>query len=156
MGVSRVVIGTEAVRNPDLVVRSCQAYPGRIVVGIDARQGVVAIEGWTESASVTAASLAKRFESIGVAALNFTDILRDGMQSGPNIEETKKLASSTDIPVVASGGVSSIDDIKRLLPLERLGVVGVITGRALYSGTLDLREAISVADSNRREQSPEL
>jgi phosphoribosylformimino-5-aminoimidazole carboxamide ribotide isomerase len=111
-------------------------------VGIDAIKGMVAVEGWTETTSITAIDLAKRFESVGVAAINFTDILRDGMQSGPNIDETKRLAQSVDIPVVASGGVSTIEDIKNLRPLESQGVIGVITGRALYSGSLNLKDAI--------------
>jgi len=147
MGIQRVVIGTEAIRNPDLVVQACGEFPGRIVVGIDARGGRVAIEGWKETTGVKAIDLARQFEDSGVAAINFTDIHRDGMQTGPNIEETRRLAEAIDIPVVASGGVSSMEDIIRLLPLESAGVVGVITGKALYSGTLDLQEAIGVADT---------
>jgi phosphoribosylformimino-5-aminoimidazole carboxamide ribotide isomerase len=112
-------------------------------VGIDARQGFVAIEGWTKETRVTAVELAKQFEDCGAAAINFTDIERDGMRSGPNIQETAKLASSINIPVVASGGVSSWTDIENLLPLEPLGVIGVITGRAIYDGSLDLRSAIA-------------
>jgi phosphoribosylformimino-5-aminoimidazole carboxamide ribotide isomerase len=142
-GVNRVVIGTEAVRNPDLVKTACRKFPERIVVGIDAREGFVAIEGWTRATRVTAVELAKRFEDSGAAAINFTDIERDGMRTGPNIIETEKLASAIDIPVVASGGVSSWADIENLLPLEPLGVIGVITGRALYDGSLDLRSAIN-------------
>lgn len=142
-GVARVVIGTEAVRNPDLVKTACLKFPEQIVVGIDAREGFVAIEGWTESTRMTAVDLAKRFEDCGAAAINFTDIARDGMRTGPNIEETGKLASAINIPVVASGGVSSWTDIESLLPLEPLGVIGVITGRAIYDGSLDLRSAIN-------------
>jgi len=145
MGIQRVVIGTEAIRNPDLVVTACREFPGRVVVGIDARDGRVAIEGWTETTGVKAVDLARQFEDSGVAAINFTDIHRDGMQTGPNIEETRRLAESIDIPVVASGGVSSMEDIIRLLPLEPSGVIGVITGKALYSGALDLAEAIGIA-----------
>jgi phosphoribosylformimino-5-aminoimidazole carboxamide ribotide isomerase len=145
LGVERVIIGTEAIRNPDMVAAACRAYPDRIIVGIDARNGFVAIEGWTETTEVKAVDLARRFEDCGVAAINFTDIHRDGMQTGPNIEETRRLAQAVSIPVVASGGVSTIDDIRNLLPLEAAGVTGVITGRALYSGTLDLAEAILVA-----------
>ena len=147
MGVARVVIGTEAVRNPDMVRAACREYPGRIVVGIDARNGMVAVDGWTRTTEVSAADLARSFEDAGVAAINFTDIHRDGMQTGPNIEETRRLAESVDIPVVASGGVSTIEDIRRLLPLASAGVVGVITGRALYDGTLDLKEALALAGS---------
>jgi phosphoribosylformimino-5-aminoimidazole carboxamide ribotide isomerase len=144
-GVARIVLGTEAIRNPDLVVQAARAFPECIVVGIDARNGYVAIEGWTETTGITAVDLARRFEDIGIAAINFTDIHRDGMQSGPNIEATRQLAEAVSIPVVASGGVSTIDDIKNLLPLTAVGVQGVITGKALYSGSLDLRAAIALA-----------
>jgi phosphoribosylformimino-5-aminoimidazole carboxamide ribotide isomerase len=147
LGVKRVIIGTEAIRNPQLVKDLCQTFPDRIIVGIDARDGLVAIEGWTETTRVTAVDLAKRFEDCGVAAINFTDIHRDGMQTGANIEETRRLADAVSIPVVASGGVSTIDDIKKLLPLEASGVVGVITGKALYTGSLRLKEAIETAKS---------
>ena len=122
-------------------------YPGRIIVGIDARKGLVAIEGWTETTRVKAVDLAKRFENCGLAAVNFTDIHRDGMQTGPNIEETRRLAEAIHIPVVASGGVATIQDIHNLLPLEAVGVIGVITGKALYSGTLDFKEALRVVNS---------
>jgi phosphoribosylformimino-5-aminoimidazole carboxamide ribotide isomerase len=146
LGVKRVIIGTEAIRNPKLVKNACKAFPNQIVVGIDARNGLVAIEGWTKTTRVKALDLAKQFEDCGVTAINFTDIHRDGMQTGPNIEETRHLAESISIPVIASGGVSSLSDIQRLLPLESLGVAGIITGRALYSGTLDLKAAIAVAN----------
>ncbi|MGE0084371.1 MAG: 1-(5-phosphoribosyl)-5-[(5-phosphoribosylamino)methylideneamino]imidazole-4-carboxamide isomerase [Desulfococcaceae bacterium] len=145
LGINRVIIGTEAIRNPQLVKDACKIFPGRIVVGIDARNGMVAIEGWTQTTKTPATDLAKMFEDSGVAAINFTDISRDGMQTGPNIEETRKLAEAVSIPVIASGGVSTLSDIRNLLPLEALGVTGVITGRALYSGTLDLKEAIAAA-----------
>ena len=141
MGVQRVIIGTEAIRNPDWVQQAATKFPDRIVVGIDARDGYVAIEGWTETTRVLAVDLARRFEDCGVAAVNFTDIHRDGMQTGPNIEETRRLAEAISIPVVASGGVATIADIQNLLPLEAVGVNGVITGKALYSGTLDFQEA---------------
>jgi phosphoribosylformimino-5-aminoimidazole carboxamide ribotide isomerase len=147
-GVDRIIIGTEAIRNPQLVTDACRRYPGQIVVGIDARNGLVAIEGWTETTRTKAVDLAKQFEDQGVAAINFTDIHRDGMQTGPNIEETGKLAQAVNIPVVASGGVATIQDIHNLMPLESSGVVGVITGKALYTGSLDLAEAISVAKNN--------
>ena len=139
MGVQRVVIGTEAIRTPALVERLCRRHPGRIVVAIDARNGRVAIEGWTKTTGVDAVTLAKQFEDVGPAAINFTDIHRDGMQTGPNLEETRRLVEAVRIPVVASGGVSSLDDIQRLFPI---GVVGVIVGKALYSGALDLTAAI--------------
>jgi phosphoribosylformimino-5-aminoimidazole carboxamide ribotide isomerase len=147
LGVKRVIIGTEAIRNPQLVVDACRAYPDRIIVGIDARNGKVAIEGWTQDTDTSAVELAKQFEDCGVAAINFTDIYRDGMGSGPNLEETRRLAESVDIPVVASGGVGSIQDVKNLLPLEASGIVGMITGRALYTGALDLSEAIEIAEN---------
>ena len=143
-GVARIVLGTEAIRNPDLVIQAARAFPECIVVGIDARNGYVAIEGWTETTGTTAVDLARRFEDIGIAAINFTDIHRDGMQSGPNIEATRQLAEAVSIPVVASGGVSTINDIKNLLPLASVGVQGVITGKALYSGSLDLKAAIAL------------
>jgi len=145
LGVKRIIIGTEAIKNPKLVKDYCKAFPNQIVVGIDARDGLVAIEGWTKTTQIKAADLAKRFEDCGVAAINFTDIHRDGMQTGPNIMATKLFAESVSIPVVASGGVSTIEDIKNLMPLEEVGVVGVITGRALYSGTLNLKEAIEIS-----------
>lgn len=145
MGIQRVIIGTEAIKNPELVQTACEQFPGQIVVGIDAHQGYVAIEGWTETTEVSAVDLAKRFENCGVAAINFTDIQRDGMQSGPNIDETVQLANAVSIPIFASGGVSSIDDIRHLLPHEKVGIAGVITGRALYEGTLSLKEAIQLA-----------
>jgi phosphoribosylformimino-5-aminoimidazole carboxamide ribotide isomerase len=144
-GVQKIVIGTEAVRNPRLVEEACRLFPGRIVVGIDARHGMVAIEGWTEVTQTPATELARRFENCGVAAINFTDIARDGMETGPNIEATRLIAEAVAIPVVASGGVSSLDDIRRLMQLEPWGVVGVITGKALYTGRLSLREALAVA-----------
>lgn len=149
LGVERVIIGTEAIRNPAFVKQAAKAFAGRIVVGIDARDGHVAVEGWTETTRVKAVDLARRFEDCGLAAINFTDIQRDGMQTGPNIEQTRRLAESISIPVVASGGVACLDDIKSLLPLEAVGVVGVITGKALYSGTLDFKAALEVARSKR-------
>ncbi len=147
MGVDRVIIGTEAINNPQLVEKAARDFPSQIIVGIDTRNGRVAIEGWTETTHTEAVDLAKRFQNCGVAAINFTDIYRDGMQTGPNIEETQRLAEAISIPVIASGGVSTIKDIQNLLPLEASGVIGVITGKALYSGTLDFNEALSVAQS---------
>jgi len=143
-GVPRVVIGTEAIKNPKLVKKACREFPNRIVVGIDAKGGMVAIEGWTQTTETAAVDLARQFEDCGVAAINFTDIERDGMRSGPNLKETERLALSISIPVVASGGVSSIQDIINLAPLASAGVVGVITGRALYDGSLDLKAAIEI------------
>lgn len=146
-GVSKVIIGSEAVYNPQLVKDACKRFPGKIVVGIDARDGMVATEGWSQTSKISAVDLAKEFESSGVAAINFTDIHRDGMQTGPNIEETAALAEAVSIPIVASGGVSTLQDIKNLLEIEKKGVTGVITGRAIYEGTLDLEEAIRISKS---------
>jgi len=154
MGAQKIIIGTEAIKNPEWVARAAERFPGRIVVGIDARNGLVAIEGWTETTHIEAIDLAKRFEKCGVAAINFTDIYRDGMQTGPNIAETRILAESVDIPVVASGGVATIKDIQNLLPLESVGVTGVITGKALYSGTLDFKESLALAQSKRYSPGP--
>ena len=145
MGVARIVLGTEALRSPDLVARAARAFPGHVVVGIDARDGFVAIDGWTETTRITAVDLARRFEDVGIAAINFTDIQRDAMERGPNLEATRQLAEAISIPVIASGGVSSLEDIRNLLPLEPAGVAGVITGKALYSGSLKLAEAIDLA-----------
>jgi phosphoribosylformimino-5-aminoimidazole carboxamide ribotide isomerase len=145
MGISRIVLGTEAIRNPGLVAQAARAFPGHIVVGIDARDGFVAVEGWTETTRTTAVDLARRFEDVGIAAINFTDIHRDGMQSGPNLAATRQVAEAVAIPVVASGGVSSLEDIRNIRSLEPAGVTGVITGKALYSGALNLPEAIALA-----------
>jgi phosphoribosylformimino-5-aminoimidazole carboxamide ribotide isomerase len=142
LGAERVIIGTEAIKNPKLVKDACKEFPGRIVVGIDARNGMVAIEGWTETTKIKAVDLAKQFEDYDVAAINFTDIYRDGMQTGPNIKEIMIIAKNVSTPVVASGGVSTIEDIKKLIQLKKYGVSGIITGKALYSGNLNLKEAI--------------
>ncbi len=147
MGIKYVIIGTEAIKNPTFVRNICQAYPGQVIVGIDAREGKVAIDGWTQTTQVEAVDLARKFEDCGVAAINFTDIARDGMQTGPNLAATKQLAEAISIPVVASGGVSSIQDIKDLLPLETSGVIGVIVGKALYSGALELKSALELTNS---------
>ncbi|KPA16547.1 1-(5-phosphoribosyl)-5-[(5-phosphoribosylamino)methylideneamino] imidazole-4-carboxamide isomerase [Candidatus Magnetomorum sp. HK-1] len=144
MGVDRVVLGTEAIRNTECVADFCSKFPGKIVVGIDAKDGMVAVEGWTETTSVTAIDLAKKFEKTGVAAINFTDIHRDGMQTGPNLKATQSLAAAVSVPIVASGGVSNIKDIENLLAISDYGIVGVICGRALYEGSLDLSEAIEL------------
>ncbi|MEW5736536.1 MAG: 1-(5-phosphoribosyl)-5-[(5-phosphoribosylamino)methylideneamino]imidazole-4-carboxamide isomerase [Thermodesulfobacteriota bacterium] len=144
LGVDRVIVGTEAVRNPAWVKKAMEDHPGRVILGIDAKNGLVAVEGWTETTKLSAIELARSYEGLPVAAINFTDIARDGMQTGPNIEQTRRLAESTRIPVVASGGVSTIADVHNLMKIEDAGVVGFITGRAIYAGTLDLAEAIAV------------
>jgi len=143
LGVTRVIIGSEALYNPEFVFKICEKYPGKIVVGIDAKDGMVAVEGWSEVSDVSAVDLALKYESKGVAAIIFTDIRRDGMQTGPNIEATNNLAKAINIPVIASGGVSSIEDIKELLKYKE--IFGVVTGRALYEGKLDLKEAIKIS-----------
>lgn len=145
IGINRVILGTEALKNPTLVEEACQAFSHRIMVGIDARNGMVAVEGWTETTERRAIDMAKDFEGLDLGGIIFTDIHKDGTQTGPNVKETKRMAESVSTPIVASGGVSDIDDIKSLAGLEPLGVVGVITGRALYEGTLDLKQAIAVA-----------
>jgi phosphoribosylformimino-5-aminoimidazole carboxamide ribotide isomerase len=144
-GVFRVIIGSEALYRPEFVKQACKLFAGKIVVGIDARDGMVAVEGWSKTSETRAVDLAKQFESSGVAALNFTDIHRDGMQTGPNIQETAALAQAVSIPVIASGGVATLDDIKNLCQIATFGVTGVITGKALYEGTLDLGEAIRIS-----------
>ena len=148
LGIKRVIIGTVAIQEPKLVKDICKAFPDQIVVGIDSRNGLVAIEGWTKTTQIKSIDLAKQFEDCGVAAINFTDIHRDGMQTGPNIDETRRLAEAVSIPVIASGGVSTIEDIINLMPLKAVGVVGVITGRALYSGSLDLKSAIEISKTH--------
>lgn len=144
-GVEKVVIGSAAVSNPNLVKEAAKRFPGRVVVGIDARDGKVATEGWTETTDVLAVDLARQFEDFGVAAINFTDINRDGMRTGPNIDATRALAEAVNIPVVASGGVSCLDDVKALAQVQSAGITGVIIGRALYDGNLSLPEAIAAA-----------
>lgn len=143
-GVGRVVIGTRAVEDPDFLGEACQNFPGQIVAGIDAKDGYVAVRGWTDVTARRAADLSLEMEGFGVSAIIFTDIQRDGMQTGPNIQSTKDLAESLTIPVIASGGVSCLGDIKALMAIERHGVTGAITGRALYTGALDLKEAIAL------------
>jgi phosphoribosylformimino-5-aminoimidazole carboxamide ribotide isomerase len=144
LGVTRVILGTEAIRNPTMVEQACETFPGKIVVGIDARSGMVAVEGWTQTTEQRSVEVATRFDRHGLAAIIFTDIHKDGMQTGPNIEETKRIAKAVSTPIIASGGVADINHIKAVAELEPLGVVGVITGRALYAGTLDLRQALKV------------
>ena len=144
MGVGRVIIGTAAQRNPELVRDACARFPGKVVVGIDAKNGMVAVQGWAEVTDVTAVDLARKFEGFGVSAIVYTDISRDGMMQGPNIEATRALAEAISIPVIASGGVSSLRDIENLLAIESAGVSGAITGKAIYSGAMDLAAAIAL------------
>ena len=143
-GVARVIIGTAAVRDPDLVRRAALLYSGRIAVGIDARDGKVAVEGWAKSAELPAAELGKRFEDAGVAAIVYTDIARDGLLKGLNIEATLALASELSISVIASGGLASLADVERLLMPDCAKLTGAIAGRALYDGRLDPAEALAL------------
>ena len=145
LGVARVVMGTAALKNPEFVKDMARAYPGGIVVAVDARDGMVATEGWAELSDVSITDMARRFEDAGVASLLFTDIGRDGMLKGCNIEATVDLARRTDLPVIASGGVKGLDDIRMLSLYAADGIEGVITGRALYDGRLDLAAAIAMA-----------
>ena len=145
LGVARVVMGTAALKNPEFVKDMARAYPGVIVVAVDARDGMVATEGWAELSDVSITDMARRFEDAGVASLLFTDIGRDGMLKGCNIEATVDLARRTDLPVIASGGVKGLDDIRMLSLYAADGIEGVITGRALYDGRLDLAAAIAMA-----------
>jgi phosphoribosylformimino-5-aminoimidazole carboxamide ribotide isomerase len=144
LGVSRVVVGTAAYDNQEFLRVLCKQFPGNIVVGIDARDGRVAVKGWRETTSMNAVELAKRCQADGASRIIYTDISRDGTRQGVNIEETAKLTRSVRIPIIASGGVATLDDIRNLLPLEKEGVEGVIVGRALYSGALTLSDARSI------------
>ncbi|ODT09518.1 MAG: 1-(5-phosphoribosyl)-5-[(5-phosphoribosylamino)methylideneamino]imidazole-4-carboxamide isomerase [Kaistia sp. SCN 65-12] len=148
-GIARVILGTIAVRDPDLVREACKAHPGQVAVGIDARGGKVAVEGWAETSELTTVELARRFEDAGVAAIIFTDIDRDGVLKGLNIESTLALARAVQIPVIASGGLASIDDVKRLLEPDCAILEGAISGRALYDGRLDPAEALRLIKAAR-------
>ncbi|MGO8835373.1 MAG: 1-(5-phosphoribosyl)-5-[(5-phosphoribosylamino)methylideneamino]imidazole-4-carboxamide isomerase [Roseiarcus sp.] len=143
-GVARVIIGTAAVRDPGLVREAARLYPGRIAVGIDAHCGRVAIDGWAKTSDISALELGRRFEDAGVAALIYTDIARDGVLKGLNIEATLALAAAVSIPVIASGGLASIDDVERLLAPDCARLAGAIAGRALYDGRLDPAEALAM------------
>jgi phosphoribosylformimino-5-aminoimidazole carboxamide ribotide isomerase len=156
-GVKWVILGTAAFQNRSLVEEACRQFPERVILGIDARGGKVAIQGWNEVVSLDAVDLAKQFEGKGLSAIIFTDIERDGMSTGLNFESTRRLSTSTSIPVIASGGVSRIEDIEHLLELESEGVIGVIVGRALYTRRLDLEEAIQLAKKaeGRRQKAEE-
>lgn len=143
LGINRVILGTAAVEDPELLREACRRHPGRVLAGIDAKDGKVAVKGWTEVTSYGAGELAMRFESFGAAGIIYTDISRDGMLTGPNIGATRDIVEAVKIPVIASGGISSIDDIKKLSRLH--GLWGAITGKAIYTGSMDLKEAIRVA-----------
>jgi phosphoribosylformimino-5-aminoimidazole carboxamide ribotide isomerase len=146
-GVSYVILGTHAVRHPEDVDRLCQDYPQQVIVGLDAREGAVATEGWTQVSGSSVIDLARRFEDSGVAAIVYTEISRDGMLRGIDLEGTVALAQAVSVPIVASGGVTSMEDIRALCAAEEQGVTGAILGRALYEGALDLGEALQLAES---------
>jgi len=145
-GVSYCIIGTQAVKDPAFVARACQAFPGHIIVGLDAKDGMVAINGWAEVTDHHVIDLARQFENDGVVSIVYTDIGRDGMLSGPNVEATAELANSINIPVVASGGITNIDDIRALCAADTANIMGAITGRAIYEGTLDFAAGQKLAD----------
>jgi phosphoribosylformimino-5-aminoimidazole carboxamide ribotide isomerase len=150
-GIARVIIGTAAVRDPGFVREAARLHPGRIAVGIDAKDGLVAVEGWAQTSTLTAEELGRRFEDAGVAAIIYTDIARDGILKGLNIPMTLGLARAVSIPVIASGGLASIDDVERLLRPDCAGLAGAITGRALYDGRIDPAEALALIKAARRE-----
>lgn len=141
-GVSRVILGTVALRNPELVKEACKKHPNKIAVGIDARDGMVAVEGWAEKSEISVIDLALKFEDAGVATIIYTDINRDGLLQGPDLEGTKKLAEAITTPIIASGGISTTEDIAAIKELEQYGVAGVITGRALYDNRIDIDAAL--------------
>lgn len=142
LGVQRVILGSVAVSDPGLVNDACREFPGQVCVGIDAKQGLVAVHGWDDVTGVAATELARSFEDAGVAAIIYTDIARDGMLTGPNVDETLKLAKAVSIPVIASGGIARIEDVESLAPHAKDGICGAITGRAIYEGTLDFAAAM--------------
>jgi phosphoribosylformimino-5-aminoimidazole carboxamide ribotide isomerase len=154
-GIDRVILGTVAVRDPALVREAAHDFPGCIVVGIDARDGKVAVEGWAETSEMTAIDLARKFEDAGVAAIIYTDIARDGVLAGLNLEATATLARGTSIPVIASGGLASIEDVHNLLRPQYRMLEGAIAGRALYDGRLDAREALALLAPRRVERGQE-
>ncbi|MDA0307042.1 MAG: 1-(5-phosphoribosyl)-5-[(5-phosphoribosylamino)methylideneamino]imidazole-4-carboxamide isomerase [Proteobacteria bacterium] len=143
-GIARVILGTVALKDPDLVRAACKRHPGRIAVGIDAKDGMVAVEGWTEVSAITALDLARQFEECGVCAIIYTDISRDGAMQGPNTEATVELARAVSIPVIASGGVSSLEDLSALKKAGGDILEGVISGRALYDGRIDVTDAVKL------------
>lgn len=153
-GVKQAILGTIAVEQPELVTELCQEFPGQIIVGIDARNGQVATRGWLETSTVTATDLAQRMAQQGVAAIIYTDIQRDGTLSGPNMTALRELAESIAIPVIASGGVSSLTDLLSLLSLEPVGVTGAIVGRAIYTGDVSLKEAVRAVGRGRWQDVP--
>lgn len=145
-GVSYAIIGTQAVKQPEFVQQACDAFAGKIIVGIDAKDGLVAVDGWANVTDVKAFDLAKQFEAAGVSAIVYTDIARDGMMQGVNVEATAALAKHVSIPIIASGGITNLEDVKKLYAQSGAGISGAITGRAIYEGTLDLAQAHAYLD----------
>ena len=145
-GVEYLIIGTKAVKDPAFVSLACKEFEGHIIVGLDAQDGLVATDGWAEVSDIQASELAKRFEQDGVSSIVYTDIARDGMMQGVNVEQTLAMAHASSIPIIASGGITNMDDIKALCEVSEQGILGAITGRAIYEGTLDVREAQSYCD----------
>lgn len=146
-GVNYLIIGTKAVKEPDFVTQACKTFPGHIIVGLDAKDGWVATDGWAEVSNIQASELAKRFEQDGVSSIVYTDIARDGMMQGVNVEATVAMAQASTIPVIASGGITNIEDIKALRAVAEQGICGAITGRAIYEGSLDVSEAQAYSDN---------
>lgn len=146
-GVNYVIIGTKAVKEPAFVGEVCKAFPGHIIVGLDAKNGLVATDGWAEVSDLQATELAKKFEQDGVSSIVYTDIARDGMMQGVNVEATVAMAQASSIPVIASGGITNMDDIRALSAVSDKGICGAITGRAIYEGTLDVAEAQQYCDN---------
>lgn len=147
IGINRIILGTAAIENPSLLNEACRRHPGKVLVGIDARDGRVAVKGWVEVTNTDSRDLAKEAEKNGASGIIYTDISRDGMLTGPNLAAMSEMVNTVKIPVIASGGVSSLEDIRALMGIE--GLWGVITGKAIYSGTLDLREAIQTAEGKK-------
>ncbi len=145
-GIDRLIIGTAAIEDPEFLVQACKQYPGRVLVGIDASDGMVAIKGWEEVTTIHAYDLAKRLEMVGISGIVYTDIKRDGMLTGPNVDGVREMVNHVMIPVIASGGIASMEDVRKLAQIKKLW--GMITGKAIYSGSLDLKEAIKSVASN--------
>jgi len=154
IGIDRLILGTAVLKDPDLTARALTDFPGRIALGLDARDSLLAVEGWTEATRATAAEVARQLAPLNPAAIIYTDISRDGVKKGVNLAATQTLAQSVDLPVIASGGVSTSQDISALLSLEPLGVIGVIVGRALYDGSLTLPQALRLAQGSAPADAP--
>ncbi len=149
-GVNYVIIGTKAVKEPEFVTEACREFPGHVIVGLDAKDGFVATDGWAEVSEVKATELAKRFADDGVSSIVYTDIARDGMMQGVNVSATVEMGQASPIPVIASGGITNMDDIRALVEEEASGIMGAITGRAIYEGTLDIEEAQRYCDQQAK------